>query len=205
LPKLTHAGEVSLDSSWFYHSFSHYRASRIANHLSKFVRSNETVLDCGCGSMLVSEILQQRYGVKAFGADVIRLNHNNHHFCLCSGEHLAFPSATFDAVFLIFTLHHITNPIQALEEGLRVTKKKLIVLEDVYQNQREFQLLKMLDWYGNIMISKDMPFPYNFKTEDEWKTIFQRLDTKLIAVESIRPTPWRPSRHRLFVLEKNHA
>ncbi len=193
-----------MDASWFYYPFSNYRANRIADHLSKFVNTNEIVLDCGCGSMLVSEILQQRVGVKAFGADVIRLNHNNHHFCLCSGERLAFPNAYFDAVFLIFTLHHISNPVQALEEGLRVAKKRLIVLEDVYQNQQEFQLLKMLDWYGNIMTSKEMPFPYNFKTEDEWKNIFQSLGTKLIAVENIRPNPWRPSRHRLFVLEKNH-
>ena len=194
-----------MNSSWLQYSFSAYRASRIANYLSKFVHSNETVLDCGCGSMLVSEMLQEQYGVTAFGADVIRLNNNNHHFCLCSGESLAFKSAYFDAVFLIFTLHHISNPIQALQEGLRVTKKKLIVLEDVYQNQQEFHLLKMLDWYGNILISKEMPFPFNFKTENEWKAIFNRLNTKLITVERIRPTPWRPSRHRLFVLEKNNA
>jgi ubiquinone/menaquinone biosynthesis C-methylase UbiE len=194
-----------MNSRSFYHSFSTYRASRIANHLSKFVNPNETVLDCGCGSMLVSEMLQGRCGVNAFGADVIRLNQTNHHFCLCSGESLAFKSASFDVVFLIFTLHHISNPIDALEEGLRVTKKRLIVLEDVYQNQQELQLLKILDWYGNILISKEMSFPFNFKTETEWKSIFNSLNAKLITVESIRPTPWRPSRHRLFVLEKNHT
>lgn len=191
-----------MDSSWLYHSFSTYRASRIANHLSKFVNSNETVLDCGCGSMLVSEILQERYGVHAFGADVIRLNQTNHHFCLCSGESLAFKSASFDVVFLIFTLHHICNPVYALEEGLRVTKKRLVIVEDVYQNKQEYLLLKALDWYGNILISKEMSFPFNFKTEAEWKAIFQDLDTKLITVENIRPTPWRPSRHRLFVFGK---
>lgn len=155
--------------------------------------------------MRISEMLQEKCGVTAFGADVIRLNHNNHHFCLCSGENLAFKNGCFDVVFLIFTLHHISNPMHALEEGLRVAKKRLIVLEDVYQNQSELQLLKILDWYGNILISKDMSFPFNFKTENEWKSIFKSLDTKLITVESIRPTAWRPSRHRLFVLEKNHS
>ncbi|MDQ3004384.1 MAG: class I SAM-dependent methyltransferase [Chloroflexota bacterium] len=194
-----------MDSSWLYHSFSNYRAKQIATQLSKFVHCNEMVLDCGCGSMLISEILQKKSGVTAFGADVIRLNHNNSHFCLCSGENLAFKSGSFDVVFLIFTLHHITNPMLALQEGLRVASKRLIVLEDVYQNKPELQLLKTLDWYGNILISKDMNFPFNFKTEHEWKSIFKSLDTKLITVESIRPTAWRPSRHRLFVLEKNHT
>ena len=194
-----------MDSSWLSHSFSNYRANQIATQLSKFVHRNETVLDCGCGSMRISEILQEKSGVTAFGADVIHLNHNNSNFCLCSGENLAFKSGCFDVVFLIFTLHHITNPMLALREGLRVASKRLIVLEDVYQNQQELQLLKILDWYGNIFISKDMNFPFNFKTENEWKSIFKSLDTKLITVESIRPTAWRPSRHRLFVLEKNTA
>src|SRR5687767_5194984 len=132
-------------------------------------------------------------------------HHNNHNFCLCSGENLAFKSDSFDVVFLIFTLHHITNPMRALQEGLRVANKMLIVLEDVYQNQPELQLLKILDWYGNILISKDMNSPFNFKTENEWKSVFESLDTKLITVEGIRPTAWRPSRHRLFVLEKNNT
>ena len=192
-----------MDSSWLYHTFADYRANQIATHLSKFVHRNETILDCGCGSMRISEMLQEKCGVTAFGADVIRLNHNNHNFCLCSGENLAFKSGCFDIVFLIFTLHHITNPMRALQEGLRVANKRLIVLEDVYKNQPELKLLKILDWYGNILISKDMSFPFNFKTEIEWKSIFKGLDTKLITVESIRPTAWRPSRHRLFVLEKN--
>lgn len=155
--------------------------------------------------MLISEMLQEKCGVTAFGADVIRLNQTNDHFCLCSGENLAFKSGCFDIVFLIFTLHHISNPMHALQEGLRVANKRLIVLEDVYQNQLELQLLKTLDWYGNIFISKDMNFPFNFKTETEWKSIFKSLDAKLTTVESIRPTAWRPSRHRVFVLEKNRT
>ncbi len=194
-----------MDSSWLYHSFADYRANQIATQLSKFVHPNETVLDCGCGSMRISEMLQEKSEVTAFGADVIRLNHNNRNFCLCSGENLAFKSGSFDVVFLIFTLHHITNPMLALQEGLRVANKRLIVLEDVYQNKPELQLLKTLDWYGNIFISKDMNFPFNFKTENEWKSIFKSLDAKLTTVDSIRPTAWRPSRHRLFVLEKNHT
>ena len=154
--------------------------------------------------MRIAEMLHKQRGIKAFGTDVIRLNQTGHHFCLCSGERLAFKDESFNSVLLISTLHHMTNPIEALKEGLRVAKKRLIVLEDVFQNQLEFRLLKTLDLYGNILIAKDMSFPFNFKTETEWKAIFESLDTKLIAVESIRPIPWRPSRHRAFVLDKNN-
>lgn len=192
-------------SHWLSNSFAIYRANRIANHLSRFVQSNETVLDCGCGSMLISEMLQERHRVNAFGTDVIRLNQTNDQFCLCSGEILPFQSGSFDSVFLISTLHHMSDPVRALQEGLRVTRSRLIVIEDVYRSPLEFRLLKILDWCGNIAISKDMSFPFNFKTEAEWKLIFEGLKTELIIVENIRPIPWRPSRHRLFVLQKNNT
>jgi len=176
---------------------------RISNHLSKFVNRDEIILDCGCGSMRISEMLHKQRGVKAFGTDVIPLNQTDHHICLCSGERLGFKDKSFDSVFLIFTLHHMTDPSDALKEGLRVSRKRLVVLEDVYKNSLELSLLKLLDWSGNILISKDMSFPFSFKTE--WKTIFESLGIELVAAESIRPIPWRPSRHRMFVLDNNHS
>ncbi len=189
--------------SWLFNSITNYRASRIANYLAEYLRPGETLLDCGCGTMLIAEMLQRRHGIKAFGTDVIHLHQSNHHFCLCSGERLAFKTGAFDNVCVIFALHHMSNPIVALSEFLRVTKKRLIVLEDVYQNAFELRLLKTLDYHGNRVISESMSLPFNFKTESEWKRIFEYLNTKLIVTESIRPNPLRLSRHRLFILEKN--
>jgi ubiquinone/menaquinone biosynthesis C-methylase UbiE len=190
--------------SWFFNGFTNYRAGRIANYIAEHVHPGETLLDCGCGSMLVAEMLQQRCGIKAFGTDVIHLEQSNHHFCLCSGERLAFETGTFDNVCVIFALHHMSDPIVALEEFHRVTKKSLIILEDVYRNEFELHLLKTLDYHGNRVISESMSFPFNFKTEGEWMRIFEYLNIKLTVAESIRPNPWRPSRHRLFVLEKDN-
>jgi hypothetical protein len=153
--------------------------------------------------MQIARLLQEQCRVHAFGTDVIHLNHDNRRFCLSSGERLPYASNTFDVVFMMFTLHHMTNPADALIEGLRVSRRHVIVLEDVYETRFELRLLKALDWSGNIVISKNMSFPFNFKTEDEWKAVFALLGARLIAVEIIRPVPWRPSRHRVFVLEKS--
>jgi ubiquinone/menaquinone biosynthesis C-methylase UbiE len=189
--------------TWFFNGFTNYRASRIANYLAEHIPPGETLLDCGCGTMLIAEMLQQRHGIKAFGTDVIHLDQSNHLFCLCSGESLAFKTGAFDNVCVIFALHHMSDPVVALKEFLRVTKKSLVVLEDVYQNAFELRLLKTLDYHGNRVISESMSFPFNFKTESEWMRIFDHLKTKLTVTESIRPNPCRPSRHRLFALEKN--
>jgi SAM-dependent methyltransferase len=189
---------------WYFDAVTNYRARRITRYLASRMARGETVLDCGCGSMLIAEMLQQQCGMNAFGADIIHLSQKNGHFCMCSGERLAFRDDYFDNVCLIFALHHMSDPELAIGECLRVTKKRLIVLEDVYRNSFELQLLKFLDYHGNRVISEDMSLPFNFKTEKAWSTLFEGLDTRLVTVESIRPNHWRPSRHRMFVLEKDN-
>jgi|SRR3990172_423789 len=188
---------------WYFDAVTIYRARRITRYFANWMAQGETVLDCGCGSMLIAEMLSQQYGLKAFGADLIQLSQKNSHFCMCSGERLAFRKDSFDNVCLIFALHHMSDPLAAIRECLRVTKKRLIILEDVYKNSFELQLLKFFDYHGNRVISLDMRLPFNFKTERMWKTIFGSLHLRLVAMESIRPNQWRPTRHRLFILEKD--
>jgi len=188
---------------WATFLFEEYRAKRIASYLSKFVKSGETVLDCGCGSLLIAQKLQKLSGIKVFGVDVINLNRTNLSMCLCPGERMAFANRSVSVVCLNFVLHHTEDPLETLRECLRVTRHRVIILEDIYQNQLELKLLKVLDWTGNRSVSVHMNLPFNFKSENEWRDIFATLDVELVAVENVRPIPWRPSRHRLFVLDKN--
>jgi hypothetical protein len=102
-------------------------------------------------------------------------------------------------------LHHVQNPTATLRECLRVTRRQVVVAEDVYQSSLELGMLRTLDWLGNRSVSREMPLPFGFKTEHAWKLIFGWLGAQLETVESIRPIPWRPSRHRLFVLTKQPA
>jgi ubiquinone/menaquinone biosynthesis C-methylase UbiE len=190
---------------WFFDAVTHYRAGRIADFLAKHLSPGETVLDCGCGSMLIADMLRRNCGIRAFGSDVIHLKQRDDFFCLCSGERLAFADGSFDTTCLAFVLHHVSDPIAALRECLRVTRKRLIVLEDVYQSPFELELLKLLDYHGNRAITKEMSFPFNFKTEMEWREIFKDLDLVSAAVENIRPNQWRPSRHRMFVVDKRNG
>jgi ubiquinone/menaquinone biosynthesis C-methylase UbiE len=189
---------------WFFDAVINYRANRIAGILSGSMNPGETLLDCGCGSMLIAKMLRQQCGIKTYGADVIHLNQQNPHFCMCSGEKLAFKNDCFDNVCLIFALHHMSDPMTAIRECLRVTKKRLIVLEDVYKNSFEFRMLKFFDYHGgNRVISESMSLPFNFRTEEAWKATFESLGLKILTVENIRPNQWRPTRHRMFILEKD--
>ena len=178
------------------------RANRIASGVANFVAAGETVLDVGCGSMLIAQLLQNLSGARVFGADVIHLNSSDLSSCLCRGERLSFAGNSVDIICLIFVLHHTQDPLDALRESLRVARRKIIILEDVYQGPLELTMLKLLDWAGNRLISADISLPFHFKTESEWKMTFRSLGMRLAAVEGIRPVPWLPARYRLFVLDK---
>lgn len=183
-------------------AFNNYRARRVASYLAKAIRPRGKVLDLGCGGMTVAKFVKESLGVDVVGVDVINVNETNLPMLIGYGEKLPFADQSFDAVYAALVLHHTQYPIEVLDECLRVSRHRLIVLEDVHKNPFELSLLKMFDWIGNRTISAEMPFPFNFRSEKQWLEIFQRLRVKVKDVESIRPVPWRPTRHRMFILDK---
>jgi ubiquinone/menaquinone biosynthesis C-methylase UbiE len=187
--------------SSFLQAFDRYRAKRIAAYLSNPIAPKKRVLDCGCGKMVISQLLQQDLGVEVVGVDVISVNDTDLDMCLGDASTLPFADNSFDAVYAVSVLHHTTRASRVLQECLRVTKEHLVILEDVYQSQFELTLLKIFDWIGNRPVAAEMPLPFTFRSEAAWLQQFERLGAKVRRVTSIRPVPWRPTRHRMFVLE----
>lgn len=185
-------------------AFDQYRAKRVAKEIVGSVHSPERVLDLGCGGMDVAYHVQSALRVPVVGMDIINMNKTDLPFCIGDAVKLPFADQSFDVVYVALVLHHTRHPEDVLEECIRVTRKSLLVLEDVFQSPIERETLKVLDWIGNHTISSKIPFPFNFKSEVQWVSLFERLKFKLTHIKSIRPNPWRPSRHRLFVLEPMH-
>jgi ubiquinone/menaquinone biosynthesis C-methylase UbiE len=195
----------SLLKEWLSETFpleQAYRAHRIERSLHKYLEDADTLLDCGSGSMRVSKLIEKRLGLKAYGTDVIHLKAGHTRFCLCAGERLPFADNSFDTVTLMFVLHHTQEAAVAISECARVARRHVLILEDVYSHPLEKEWLKFLDVLGNFTISLDMPFPFTFKSVAEWERVFSGLGLRLAASERIVPSPLRPSRHRLFLLEK---
>ena len=174
----------------------------MAQYLLRHIGFGELVLDCGCGSMLIADSLSEHADARVYGTDVINLNRTALSMCLSAGERLPFESNSMDTICLVFVLHHVYSPSDTLRECLRVTRRRVIVAEDIYENPLELGVLRALDWLGNRTVSGEMDLPFGFETELGWGAIFQELGMTVATVECIRPIPWRPSRHRLFVLEK---
>ena len=187
--------------SGFLQAFDRYRAKRIAAYLSNPIAPQKRVLDCGCGKMVVSQLLQQDLDVKVVGVDVISVNDTALEMCLGDASRLPFADDSFDAVYAVSVLHHTRHAAWVLQECLRVARERLVILEDVYQSQFELALLKIFDWIGNRPVAAEMPLPFTFRSEPAWLQQFESLGARVRGVRSIRPVPWRPTRHRRFVLE----
>ena len=177
------------------------RAKRLANYLIELTEPGHTILDCGCGTMYVANLIHQASGARIIGSDILNFNESELEMCVCPGENLPFADSSVDVVLLIFVLHHSRDPISILRESIRVARKRVIIFEDVYENRLELGFLKIFDWLGNRTVSASIPLPFTFKPEAEWKRIFHDLDAKLVSANPIRPLFFLPTRHRGFVVD----
>ena len=184
-------------------AFDEYRAERVAGFLEEAIQPGARVLDCGCGKMRVGELISQELNIEVIGVDVISLNETDLDMCLGDGGRLPFEDNSFDAVYVVSVLHHTEKSQRMLRECLRVARDQLVVMEDVYRNGFERLLLKLFDWLGNRPFVAEMSLPFTFCSEREWLAQFKKLGVKVAKVVPVRPVPWRPTRHRMFILE-NH-
>ena len=88
-----------------------------------------------------------------------------------------------------------------MREARRLARKKILLLEDRYDNAFERVLTRLIDKTLNWMENPDTPTPYRFRSSEEWKTLFRQLELRLVAIESMRTTPVLETRQLLFVLK----
>lgn len=113
------------------------------------------VLDLGAGEGFVGEALARRGAVVTL-ADVADFHRAPLPFVrIAEGQALPFDADAFDAVLVVFVLHHSPTPEALMAEALRVGRR-VIVLESVFETERERRLLVWLDLWANRLRSRQM-------------------------------------------------
>lgn len=143
------------------------RARRNFNLLKPYLQGK--ILDIGAGNCLISELISKKYKVSCI--DVTDNNKTGLPLVLYDGNKLPFKKKSFDTSLLLYVLHHDSNPENLVKEAVRVTRERIIVFEDLYNNGLELLLLKILD-LSNKITSRDVPIPFNFRKEREWLGLF---------------------------------
>jgi SAM-dependent methyltransferase len=104
------------------------------------------VLDLGAREGYVAEVLQKRTGVWTCAVDVGPFRRACRPYVTYDSIRLPFGDAAFDTTLVLQVLHHCSKPETVLDEALRVTRCRLIVMESVYRTRGErFWTLRQLD------------------------------------------------------------
>lgn len=174
------------------------RAHRLGPHIFKAAEECDTILDFGCGDMILTEFLTEKSPERSvIGVDTLDTNLTDMPVLLYDGIRLPFEDKSFDATIVGFVLHHCCNINEVLEELKRVTRKKLIIFEEVYRGRISQKILQCHD-FGNRLLSSKMEIPLNFLTLEDWKKTFDRLDLSLRNTYRVYQYPFFNVTHQIM-------
>ena len=185
------------------------RDNEVGRRILPHVRPSWDVLDLGSGTGRLVRWLSSRVDIRPTLADVVEFGNRVGGFPyvrLESPLQTPFEDRSFDAVLMLFVLHHVArwDEQEALvREAVRITRDRLIVIEDTPLSGMDRTFNTGWDWALNLR--HGVPRPFSFRTVEGWRHVFRRLGLAERAVETYRPV-WPTLgtyRHTLFVLERS--
>ena len=184
------------------------RENEIGGPLASHLAEGMTVLDVGSGTGRLSRWLATRVHVRPTLADVIEFDNRVVDFPYVRLDDplvLPFPDRAFDAVLLLFVLHHVErweDQEALVREAARVADDRLLVIEDTPTSRLDRVLNVAWDWVLNLR--HGVPTPFTFRTVRGWTEVFERSGLRVERAETYRarwPT-LMTYHHTLFVLER---
>lgn len=174
--------------------------------LKPFFRNAEKVLDFGCGDLLLDEyLLKFNPKLEISGVDVVDFGNRPKgiKFYNYGGKKFPFKDKTFDTVLIFHVLHHCPDPVQSLKECIRVSSKRIIMVEPVYRSILEIPIMKFLDWLYNAWKSLSIDMNNNFFSKKQWENILVKNHLSVESIKDIDTYPeWIPvGRTHLFSLK----
>jgi ubiquinone/menaquinone biosynthesis C-methylase UbiE len=174
-------------------------AQKMIEECRPYILKNSKILDIGCGSGIVTSYLEKNFNAEILGVDIKDRRIFSVPFKTFDGLSLPVFQNYFDVAFISYVLHHSENPVLLLSEAKRVAQK-IIIYEDLPSNFISRFLCKMHGIFYNLFFQKQKNL--NFKTEFQWREIFDDLGLRLIYQKIFKGNFLYPVQKALFVLEK---
>lgn len=183
----------------FLRRYAEFEAEAIAPFLV-----GERLLDLGAGEGYVAAAVRRRTGIWVCAVDIGPYRRLPVPYLMYDGTRLPFEKGTFDTTLISLALHHCADPEAVLDEALRVTRLRLVILESVYRNRWERFCLERLDgWLNRYRHGGEMHLPLTFKRAEEWQQLFDAQSLQTVARRWLG-SRWERLVHQplLFVLAK---
>lgn len=184
------------------------RENEIGGKLVPHLQPGMEILDLGAGTGRIARWLAARVGVRPTLADVADFRNRDPKFpfvALRDPVHVPAPDRSFDAVLLLFVLHHVARwPEQerVVAEAARLARQRVLVIEDTPTSGVDRAFNVAWDWALNLR--HGIPKPFTFRTAVGWWRVFERAGLRCVHAETYRarwPT-LGTYHHTLFVLDR---
>jgi len=143
----------------------------IKDHL-KFL-DQHIEIGSGPGSVL-SVMRKQNYYVD--GLDIADNSfHDDLRPLVYNGRDMPFPKGAYDTALLLTVLHHTSDPEAILREAARIAKR-IVIIEDVYDNRVMEWLTKGFD---SLMNLEFIGHPHSNRADAQWMETFAGLGLKV--------------------------
>lgn len=179
------------------------RASQIFKKISPYINKKDKILDIGSGTGFVARKIEQTKCKNITCVDV-KINP----MCkllpvtLYNGKRLPFEANSFNTALLIAVLHHCKSPEKILDEAIRVSSKRIIILEDLFESRIE----KILTFVEDSIVNWEFRgHPHSNMNEGEWLNLFKKKKLNVTNFEKFHLVcAGFPFRLGIFILDKNN-
>lgn len=152
---------------------------RIARHLSP----DQSILDIGTGNGgLVKGLRDHHFQVETVDVKNISFFPEVQPV-VYDGKRLPFEDKSFDSCTIVTVLHHTPSPEAILDEAMRVTRKRIVIMEDIYRNPLQKHLTYFTDSLVNLEFADH---PHTNKSDAEWRALFAEKGLEVVFREDFR-------------------
>jgi len=164
----------------FAHGALEVRAEKIVQLFENQISVGSRILDLGGGWGFYAGPLKKR-GHEHLVLDVVNPGYQKAPVVLYDGVKIPFPDQSFDVTILVTMLHHVPDPQMLFREVQRVTRKKVVVVEDLYHHAAGRFWTICRDRFLNVEF---VEHPHQFRKDGEWREFFKVAGFKVSSFKS---------------------
>lgn len=158
------------------------RAENFVGHFQNFIPPSAKVLDIGGGWGFYVDPLRRARQCEVTVLDVVEPGFRKAPVVTYGGEKIPFPDRSFDVSLLITVLHHVPVPEKVLAEAKRVTRRCVIVVEDLYRHFLGKVWTSLRDTFYTLEF---FGHPRQFRRKEEWFRCFEALGFRVESENEI--------------------
>jgi ubiquinone/menaquinone biosynthesis C-methylase UbiE len=156
------------------------RAEKIVQLFEAQIPRGSRILDLGGGWGFYAEPLKKR-GHEHLVLDVVNPGYQKAPVVLYEGSRIPFPDQSFDVTILMTMLHHVPDPEALFKEVRRVTRQKVVVVEDLYRHAAGRFWTICRDRLLNVEF---MTHPHQFRKDGGWREFFKAAGFEISSFKS---------------------